>query len=338
MTRRDVVIDAMEFRRPAYVPWQIGLTIDCTSRLKQYLGTDDLSDFLDDHFVGVGSEIGRFEQVDKTHVRDRYGVVWDRSIDQDIGTPSDWPIKQPADLDRYQWPDASDESWYAGAAGALAAHPDRFSRFSIGFSLFERAWTMRGMADLLMDMVERPAFVAEFLDAIVEHNLIQIGRALALGVDAVHFGDDYGMQTGLIMGRPHWAKFIKPRLAKMFRPVRQAGKYVSMHSCGKVQEVFDDLVEIGLNLFNPFQPEVMDVFELLGSYRGRLAFHGGMSIQKTLPFGSVDEVREMAARLVSAGREGGYVFAPSHDVPRDVPPENLAAMMEVLKSQPGAQG
>ena len=338
MTKRDVIIDAMEFRRPAYVPWQIGLTIDCADRLKKHLGTDDLSEFLDDHFVDVGSEIGQFEVVDKTHVRDRYGVLWDRSIDQDIGTPEDWPIKEPEDLDAYEWPDATDESWYAGCAETLTAHPDRLSRYAIGFSLYERAWTMRWMTNLLMDTVERPEWVEKFLDAIVDHNLIQIRRALDLGVDAVHFGDDYGMQTGLMMGLPCWQRFIRPRLARMFAPVRQAGKYLSMHSCGKVQEAFDDLVEIGLTLFNPFQPEVMDVFEFIPRYRGRLAFHGGMSIQKTLPFGSVDEVREMAARLLDAGREGGYIFAPSHDVPRDVPPENLTAMMEVLKSQPAAPG
>jgi len=335
MTKRDVVIDALEFRRPAYVPWEIGLTIDCRERLKAHLGTEDLSEFLDNHFVTVGSEVGRFEPVGENHVRDLYGVVWDRTVDKDIGTPCDWPIKQPGDLDRYTWPDAEDESWYAEIPETLAAHPDRFSRYGLGFSLYERAWTMRGMANLLMDMVERPAFVEEFLDAIVEHNLVQVRRALELGVDCLHFGDDYGMQTGLIMGIGHWRRFFKPRLAAMFEPVVQAGKYVSVHSCGRVQELFDELVEIGLNLFNPFQPEVMNVFEHLPRYRGRLAFHGGMSVQKTLPFGSVEQVREMTARLIAAGRKGGYIFAPSHDVPRDVPSENLVAMMEVLQAQDG---
>ena len=335
MTRRDVVIDALEFRRPAYVPWSIGLNIDCAERLKRHLGVDSLSDFLDDHFITVGSEVGRFESVDETHVRDLYGVVWDRSIDKDIGTPADWPIKQPEDLDRYTWPDAGDDAWYAGIAKTLTAHPDRFSRFAIGFSLYERAWTMRGMSNLLMDMVERPGFVEEFLDAIVEHNLGQVRRAVELGADALHFGDDYGMQTGLIMGADHWRRFFKPRLAAMFAPGRQAGLYITLHSCGRVQEIFDDLVEIGLNLFNPFQPEVMDVFEHMPRYRGRLAFHGGMSVQKILPFGSVAEVRAETSRLIAAGSNGGYVFSPSHSVPGDVPPENLAAMMEVLKSQPG---
>ena len=72
----------------------------------------------------------------------------------------------------------------------------------------------------------------------------------------------------------------------MYAEVRAAGKFVMIHSCGDVDELFDDLVAIGLNCFNPFQPEVMDVCSLLPRYRGRLAFHGGLSTQRTLPFGT----------------------------------------------------
>jgi len=335
MTKRDVVLDALAFRPPSYVPWSIGLTVECADRLKGHLGTDDLSGFLDDHFAMLGSEVGRFEPVDDDHVRDPYGVTWDRSVDKDIGNPVDWPIRTPEDLDSYEWPDPHNPEWYEGMTEAKAAASDRLSQFPVGFSLYERAWTMRGMSNLLMDMVERPEFVDRFLEEIVEHNLVQIRKGLELDVDCVHFGDDYGMQTGLIMGIGPWRRFFKPRLAAMFAPIRAAGKFVTLHSCGRVQELFDDLHEIGLNLFNPFQPEVMDVFEAMPAYHGRLAFHGGMSIQKTLPFGSIDDVREMAIRLVAAGANGGYVFSPSHAVPKDVPPENLVVMMDVLKAQPG---
>ena len=335
MSKRDIVIDALRFRPVPYTPWDWGPTAQCAQRLRKHLKTDDLEDLLDGHFAFVGAGIGRFEPVDADHVRDYYGVVWDRSVDSDIGTPCEWPIHSPADLDGYEFPNADDSSWYDGAAGVLKRYRDRFSIYALGFSLYERAWTMRGMTELLMDMVERPAFVERLLDRIVEHNLQQVRRALELGVDAVYFGDDYGQQTGLIFGIDHWRHFIKPRLARMFKPVREAGKFVTMHSCGRVQELFDDLVEIGLNMFNPFQPEVMDVFDMLPRYRGRLAFHGGMSVQKILPFGTVDQVRAQTRRLIEAGRGGGYVFSPSHSVPYDVPPENLVAMVEELKGQPG---
>jgi uroporphyrinogen decarboxylase len=335
MTRRDAVMKALAFQPAGYVPWSFRLTGDAARRLGRALGEADLDEVLAPHIFDVRCKIRGFDAVDDTHVRDKYGVVWDRRVDHDIGTPVDWPIKCPADLARYRWPNADDDTLWEGLDGQLAAHRDRFCRYSLAMCLYERAWSLRGMAELLTDMIERPEFVEEFLDLIVEHNLVLVRRALALGVDAVHFGDDYGMQTGLIMGPGLWRRFIKPRLARLFAPVKAAGKVVSMHSCGKVQEVFDDLVEIGLNLFNPFQPEVMDVLEVLPAWRGRLAFHGGMSIQRTLPFGSAGEVREQTRRLLELGRAGGYIFAPAHDVPGDVPPENLLAMLEVLKSQSG---
>ena len=337
MTRRQAMIDALAFRRPAYVPWAWGMTEACAERMRAHLGPEaDLDAFAGSHFCDLGASIGRFEPVDDTHVRDVYGVVWDRSVDRDIGTPCDWPLRRPEDLDRYRWPDAADPAWYADVPAQLAARGDRLSRYCLGFSLYERAWTLRGLEDLLGDMVGRPEFVERLLDEITEHNLVQIRKALTFDVDAVYFGDDYGMQTGLIMGLARWRRFFKPRLARMFAPVREAGKPVFLHSCGCVTELFDELIEIGLNAFNPFQPEVMDTLSLLKRYRGRLAFHGGLSIQRTLPFGTAADVRAASRQLIDAGRDGGYIFSPSHAVPGDVPPENLVAMMEVLRAQPDA--
>ena len=335
MTKRQVVLDAIGFRSPAYVPWAWDPTVECAERLKKYLGVDDLSEFIDDHFGHIGSN-WVMRRVDDGHARDPYGVLWDITVDKDIGTPCDWPIKAPGDLDGYQWPDMTGGSWQGDIERNLAAMSDRFTHYDLGFSLFERAWTMRGMENLLMDMVERPEWVETFLDRITEHNLIQVRRVVALKeLDCVYFGDDYGMQEGLIMGITHWRRFIKPRMARMFAPVKAAGKVVRLHSCGCVGSLFDDLVEIGLDIFNPFQPEVMDTAAMHKKYFGRLAFHGGLSIQKILPFGSVHDVRKETRRLIDMGKAGGYVLSPSHQVPRDVPPQNLVAMMEELKAQSG---
>jgi len=108
-----------------------------------------------------------------------------------------------------------------------------------------------------------------------------------------------------------------------------------IHSCGDVDELFDDLVEMGLNCFNPFQPEVMDVEALIKQYRGRLAFNGGLSLQKTLPFGTPDDVRNETRWLIELGREGGYILSPSHAVEGDVPLENMLAFIDEVKKQPG---
>jgi uroporphyrinogen decarboxylase len=100
-----------------------------------------------------------------------------------------------------------------------------------------------------------------------------------------------------------------------------------------VDELFEDLIDLGLDCFNPFQPEVMDIGSLLPQFRGRLAFHGGLSTQRTLPFGSVQTVRNETQRLLDLGREGSYIFAPAHDVEGDVPLENMLAAIELVQSQ-----
>jgi uroporphyrinogen decarboxylase len=336
MTPREIVLAAIRFENPPYVPWDVGFTVKPAEKLKRHFGSEDLRPFIRNHIVELKSPTRDFLEEAPGMFRDAYGVLWDRTIDRDIGTPCEYPLHGPT-LKSYSFPPIHPQR--ERHQELIASLPGFAVRFSIGFSLFERAWTLRGMENLLMDFVERPRFVHELLDAICEHNLQLIQWGLQLNPDIVHFGDDWGQQHGLIMGPRHWREFIKPRIKRMYTAVREAGKVVSIHSCGDVDELFDDLVELGLNLFNPFQPEVMDVYALKRKYHGRLAFHGGLSTQRVLPFGTPEEVRAEAHRLIrEIGRGGGYIFAPAHAVPGDVPRENILAFMEVLQSQPGFRG
>ncbi|GAH75845.1 unnamed protein product, partial [marine sediment metagenome] len=182
---------------------------------------------------------------------------------------------------------------------------------------------------------DHPAFVHELLNAIADYNIAQIREALKYDIDAVYFGDDWGQQSGLQMGPHIWRQFIYPVLKRMYATAGEAGKYVMIHSCGDVAELFGDLIAIGLDCFNPFQPEVMDVFSLIEQYRGRLVFYGGLSTQCTLPHGSPEDVRRESLRLLACGREGGYIFSPAHDVEGDVPLQNMLAFIEAARSQPG---
>jgi len=333
-TKREVIQAVLTCKKPPYVPWSCGFTKEARERLRAHYGEADLEQELQNHLLKLGSDIGFFTDLGENRVRDVFGVVWDRNIDKDIGNVEGCVLPEAA-LEHYAFPDPLDERFFADIPQRIAAYPERFRVFQIGFSLYERAWTLRGMQNLLMDFHDHPAFVHRLLGEIAEHNIAQVHEALRYDIDAVYFGDDWGQQRGLQMGPKLWREFIYPVLNGMYAEVRAAGKYVFIHSCGDVDELFDDLIGIGLNCFNPFQPEVMDVAALMQKYRGRLVFHGGLSTQRTLPYGSVDDVRAETSRLLEMGREGGYIFSPAHDVEGDVPLDNMLAFMELLLSQPG---
>lgn len=334
MTRREVVRLVFEGRKPPYVPWSFGFTHEASEKLKEHFQRQNRKMDTGNHFVGLGSGTGFFDELGNDLYRDVFGVVWDRSKDKDIGIVVKTPLSGPS-LEGYRFPNPLDNRFFSNIPGNLAANGDRFRVFSIGFSLYERAWTMRGMENLMMDFYDHPEFVHELMHAIADYNIAQARRAMEFEIDCVHFGDDWGQQHGLQMGPQIWREFIYPELTRMYGAVREAGKFVSIHSCGDVDELFDDLVGIGLNCFNPFQPEVMDVEKLMKAYRGRLAFHGGLSTQRTLPYGSVEDVRTESRKLIELGREGGYIFAPAHAVEGDVPLENMLAFMDEVKAQDG---
>ncbi len=330
MTRREVVRTVLEGQKPPYVPWSFSFTAEAREKLVGYYGHDDLLGATESHILGLGDDIGFFEDIGNGCVRDAFGVVWDRTVDKDIGVVRGCALPEPT-LRHYTFPDPLNPRYYAEIPDRIARWGDRFRVYSIGFSLFERAWTLRGMENLLMDFHDHPEFVLELFDAIAEYNIAQVRKAAAFDIDAVCFGDDWGQQRGLLMGPVLWREFIKPALARMYDAVREADKFVMIHSCGDVDELFDNLVEIGLSCFNPFQPEVMKTEALLERYRGRLSFFGGLSTQRTLPYGTPEDVRAEVRRLIELGGEGGYILAPAHAVEGDVPLENMLVMIDEVK-------
>lgn len=334
MNRRERVTAALRHSEVRPVPFSVGFTQQEHDKVAAYLGDASFTERINNHISSTYYD-GHLREIRPGYWQDDFGVLWNRTgADKDIGVIEGIVIPEP-DMSGYVFPEIDREQIHREYQALIARPDDTFKFGSIGFSLFERAWTLRGMENLLTDMVLEPDFVDSLLQAILAYNLQIIDIALQYDIDGFHFGDDWGQQKGLIMGPQYWRRFIRPVLAEMYGRVRSTGKFVSQHSCGDIHEIMPDLIDIGLNVYQTVQPEIYDLPALKRDYGRDLTFWGCISTQRLLPFATPDEVRRVTRetlRLMGSG--GGYIAAPTHSIPGDVPPENVMAMLEVLHDQP----
>jgi len=272
VTARERVLTSLRHEQPDWAPYQLDAASELKAKVVAETENPNFWREAGNHLAKL--EFGGFTEIGPNLYKDIFGVILDRSVDKDIGVVKNYLLAE-GELKAFIFPEPSVVFPEEGTIKAfLQENQERFRVFNIGFSMFERAWTLRGMEQILMDMLEEPVFVHTLLDRILEFNLSVIDQALEYDFDAVHFGDDWVQQHGLLMGPKLWREFIKPRVAAMYARVKEKGRYVVQHSCGDIQELFPDLIAIGLDVFNTFQSEVMDVVQIKKEYRKNLTFYG----------------------------------------------------------------
>jgi uroporphyrinogen decarboxylase len=201
-------------------------------------------------------------------------------------------------------------------------------------TIFEQAWYLRGLEAMMTDFYERPDMAGALLDRVTDLGCCVDRRFAGAGVDLVRTGDDIGMQTGMLMSPAMWRRWLKPRLARLIGEVKDANPDVLVlyDSDGDFKPVIPDLIEIGVDVLAPIQPECNDVEFLKREYGKDLAFWGSLGVQHTLPFGTPDDVRrEVQQRMQTIGRDGGLVIAPSHVIPPETPWENVVMLFEAIE-------
>ena len=335
MSRRHLVKQAFEHKETLIIPHHIDFTAQALENLINYTGDDDIESKL-----GVCINYIQYwgwptESPDKPeHFKDEFGVIWNRSgADKDIGAVDD-PLIEDLEESTYKFPKPNIKRLREEYEQLIVNKDDRFTMGGFGFCMFERAWSLMGMENTLTSMILSPDALDEFLDKICDYFIELLDVALEYDIDGVYFGDDWGQQKGLIMGATHWRRFIKPRMARLYERVKAKGKYVVQHSCGDCNEILPDLVEIGLDCYQTFQPEIYDMATVKKLYGDNLSFWGGVSTQRCLPYATPDEVRAEVVRVTKAMRKGGgLIIAPTHAIPFDVPPENILAMADVFQNQ-----
>lgn len=330
MNSRDRVIRTLNNQESDIIPYQLDLTDDAYKRLQEFYNDEDFFSKTGSHLAQERNE--SFVKIDETHIQDMFGAIWLLDQEGDFGIVSNKILEEP-NFNNYTFPEP-DEKLIREKCARLEKQTDKFRMYIIGFSMYERAWSLRGVEDILMDFMLNEKFVHELMEKIADYNKKVVSIVSEYDIDCIFFGDDWGQQKGLIMGPKVWRDFIKPVRKDEYAYVKSKGMYVAQHSCGDINDIFPDLVEIGLDIYNTFQPEIYDIRKVKKEFGRDITFYGGVSTQHTLPFGTPDDVRKQTRELMEVmGKDGGYICAPTHSIPNDVSTENIMAFLEIVQNQ-----
>jgi len=248
--------------------------------------------------------------------------------------------KTPDDIESYgHWPDAGmfdydviEEQCDAilGKNRIVVFMGDRLNRVA----QFKPAMYLRGTEHILMDLAAQQEIAEAIFRRIKDFYLSYLERILRAAkgkIDIVLTGDDFGAQNGLLVSPEMWREFVRPGFADYIDLITRHSALSMHHTCGSVVDIIPDMIECGLDVLQSIQPEAsgMPLVNLKRRFGRNLCFHGGISIQKTMPYGSRDEIRSEVASIAEiAKQDGGYIFCTSHNIQADTPVENIVTLME----------
>ena len=359
MTGKERVTEALKHREADRVPVDFWSTAQMDGKLLERLGLRERDELLaafgvDLRYIAGPDYSGPALQVDEDGTSyDLWGVPrrqvavtppngrgWEQLYSEVVRCPLG-ECRTVADVDAYQhWPspewfDYSVIGEQCAACGDFCTvfEGDRLNRIA----QLKPAMYLRGADQILIDMLVAP----EVFDAIVGHirefyleYQRRILQAAEGAIDLLMTGDDFGMQNGPIVSPEQWRKRLKPGFAAFIEEAHRQEVPVMHHTCGSVFALLPDFIDAGLDVLQSLQPEAadMDPVRLKGLYGDDIAFQGGISIQRTLPFGTPEEVREEAERVLAAMKpEGGFIVGTSHKIQADTPVENVLALIEAYE-------
>ena len=351
MHSKERVLTALNHEEPDRIPLDFWWSGEIRDKLLGHLNlrtVDELQDYLGSDIRGVyptyiGPKLKRF---DDGSYEDFWGVIRKPFAHGGGGEYDEVIAPQLAgatsldDIERIRWPDPA---WFD--YGSLVEQCERYKGYALVVgkmgrecqTLFIQLWYFRGLDNILMDFITWPAFVEALIDRIMEFRVEHLKRILAVvkgRADILQIADDYGIQNGLIMSPTMWRRFFAPHLKTMADMAHDAGLKVFLHSDGGIRTIIPELIELGIDILNPIQPQAagMEPAGLKRDFGDKLCFHGGVDTQTTLPFGTKEDVAaEVRERMEVLGAGGGYILAPVHTVEPDVPIENVLAVYEAAR-------
>lgn len=280
-----------------------------------------------------------YYQVGERYI-DEWGITWKRMpYERPFGTGHytemvGHPLADTSALRHYRAPDPGRPELYAEAEWLLGELAGEYWIVGVTVTtVFETAWALRGYEQLMIDFVEDPGLAESILEIPYRYHLAAAETLVRMGVDMIWIGDDVGAQNAMLISPAHWRRFLKPRMASFIARLKGINPRlkIAYHSDGCIYPIIPELIETGVDILNPLQPASMDPARLKREYGERLCFWGTIDEQRTLPFGSPDDVRaEILARLRTVACGGGLILGPTHHVQLDTPMENFWAMVNTI--------
>lgn len=354
MKHRDRVLTTLHHEQPDRCPMQISFTPEFASRLRQDLrqragaahnphgggNTYALERALDQDILLTSVGWANCYYQEEGDYTDEWGIGWKqceyatRYGKGSYTEMANHPLAGNAALETYRPPDPDRPQLYEDAARTIQEFKGEFWIVGVTVTtIFECAWALRGLEQLLTDFALAPETAERILDIPYRYHLTAAKRLVQMGVDMVWTGDDVGGQNNMIISPACWRKFLKPRMANFIAELKALNPQVKVayHSDGMIAPIIPELIEIGVDVLNPVQPACMDPAELKRQYGHKLCFWGSIDEQHTLPFGSPLDVRaEVRERLRTIGKNGGLIISPTHHVQLDTPLENFWAMQKAI--------
>ncbi|MCD6510510.1 MAG: hypothetical protein J7L11_09015 [Thermoprotei archaeon] len=280
--------------------------------------------------VGVRLKGGFKEEVYKDEKgrilrRDIFGVVWALPLKEGHSIDIIHPLKE-MDVEEYPWPEVDEES-----LDVAMEYRRKYEDYCImGYTLqaFEQACRLFGFNEIFKRMIMGDKTVDKVLDKLFEITYTQAKLLLEAGVDEIYNGDDVGAQGTMLISPRLWRKYLKPRYKKLAWIIHSKGAFFHFHSDGWIEPIIPDLIEVGVDVLEPLQPETMDPAKIKREYGDKLSFEGAISIQKTLPFGTPEEVAEEARKRIEELGPTGYILRPSHTILKGTPLRNILTLYE----------
>jgi len=337
MTAREIIQKRLNHEGTDITPYTISLEPELEKRLAKHYNdpqwqSKKLRDFTCS-YMNVDTQL--HVDIDEIHTRDAFGAIWQMN-------KKPWHLKKPPlekpSLNGYDFPktEVFTKQIYDNKTEAIRlyeANDEQYRIINMGWGIFENTWRMRGFEDILVDMIADEDFYIDLTTKLTDLYIAMIRACEDIPADAYLFGDDWGDQRGVIFGPERWRKLIKPCWAGIYAEVHKQGKKAIQHSCGSIAEVYDDLIEIGLDCHESVQPEAANMAPefIKEKWGSRISFWGCLGSQGILNKGTPGEINKEIKRLAELfKKDGGYVLAPAKPLVDEMDLDRAVAVIETL--------